>query len=49
MRFLADESCDAAVIANLRKAGHEVKAISEERSGAEDSLVIELARAGKEL
>ena len=47
MRFLADESCDAAVIANLRKAGHDVKAISEERSGAEDALVIDLARSGR--
>lgn len=44
MRFLADESCDASVVAALRNAGHEVLAIAEHHSGAEDTLVIDLAR-----
>ena len=44
MRFLADESCDAAVVAALRKAGYDVKAVAEDSSGAQDALVIDLAR-----
>jgi len=44
MRFLADESCDAAVIAALRRAAHDVKAVAEDSSGAPDAVVIDLAR-----
>jgi predicted nuclease of predicted toxin-antitoxin system len=43
MRFLADESCDFAVVRALRVAGHDVVAISETMGGAEDAAVIELA------
>ncbi len=49
MRFLADESCDVAVIVALRTAGHDVEAIAEEHSGAEDALVIDLARREKRI
>ena len=30
MRFLADESCDFAVVVALRTAGHDVKAVVEQ-------------------
>lgn len=43
MRFLADESCDFAVVRALRAAKHDVVAISETFSGAEDEAVIGLA------
>lgn len=45
MRFLADESCDFAVVRALRKAGHEVSAISEISPAAQDSAVLQLARS----
>ena len=45
MRFLADESCDFAAVRALRAAGHDVVAVSEVARGAEDSVVIQLARA----
>ena len=43
MRFLADESCDFAVVRALRAAKHDVVAVSEISSGAEDEAVIGLA------
>ena len=43
MRFLADESCDFAVIHALRANGHDVIAVSEVTPRAEDSEVIRLA------
>ncbi len=39
MRFLADESCDFAIVKALRKAGHDVKAISEMSPGISDEEV----------
>jgi hypothetical protein len=33
VRFLADESCDFAVVRALREAGHDVAAIAEEQPG----------------
>ena len=45
MRFLADESCDFAVVRALRASGHEVSAIAEINAGAEDDAVLALARA----
>jgi len=42
MRFLADESCDFAVIHALRANGHDVIAVSEVTPRAEDSEVIGL-------
>jgi len=44
MRFLADESCDFAIVRALHANGHDVLAVSEARPGAEDQYVIELAR-----
>ena len=43
MRFLADESCDFAVVRALRSGGHEVLAVSEIARGADDEAVISLA------
>ncbi len=43
MRFLADESCDFAVVRALRTAGHEVVAVSEIAPRADDQTVIDLA------
>jgi predicted nuclease of predicted toxin-antitoxin system len=44
MRFLADESCDFAVVRALRAAGHDVLAVAEVARGAKDPEVIRLAR-----
>jgi len=43
MRFLADESCDFAIVRALRAAGFDVLCISENAPRAEDSEVIRLA------
>lgn len=43
MRFLADESCDFAVVRTLRQAGHDVLAIREVSPRAEDSVVADRA------
>lgn len=43
MRFLADESCDFAVVRMLRDAGHDVLAVAEDHRGADDEVVIHLA------
>ena len=43
MQFLADESCDFAVVRALRAAGHDVKAVAEAALGATDQAVLELA------
>ncbi len=42
MRFLADESCDFAVVRALRDAGHDVVAVAELSPRAEDERVIDL-------
>jgi len=43
MLFLADESCDFAVVRALREAGHDVVAVAEISPRAEDQRVIETA------
>jgi len=43
MRFLADESCDFALVRALRDAGHDVVAVHEKMPGAADAVVIEEA------
>ena len=43
MRFLADESCDFAVVRVLRDAGHSVRAVAELSPRAEDPKVMDLA------
>ena len=40
MRFLADESCDFAVVTALRAVGHDVSAIVEINPGSEDGVVL---------
>ena len=45
MRFLADESCDFAVVRALRSAGHDVTTVREASPGAIDEVVIGLATA----
>jgi predicted nuclease of predicted toxin-antitoxin system len=45
VRFLADESCDFAVVTALRRAGHNVTAVVEINPGAEDDVVLALARS----
>jgi hypothetical protein len=49
MRFLADESCDFAVVLALRAAGHDVAAVTELQRGAEDSVVMEHARSDRRI
>jgi predicted nuclease of predicted toxin-antitoxin system len=43
MRFLADESCDFAVVRALRASGHDVIAVSEACRGADDEVVARMA------
>ena len=43
MQFLADESCDFAVVRALRTVGHNVSAVVEISPGAEDEVVLALA------
>ena len=43
MRFLADESCDFAVVRALRELGYDVTAVSEISPRADDVEVIKLA------
>jgi predicted nuclease of predicted toxin-antitoxin system len=43
MRFLADESCDAAVVRALREAGHDVESVSDAMRGATDRSVLDAA------
>ena len=43
MRFLADESCDFAVVRCLRADGHDVRAVSEFQQRSVDQAVMELA------
>jgi predicted nuclease of predicted toxin-antitoxin system len=45
MRFLADESCDFAVVRALRLAGHDVVAVSEFQQRSIDRQLMELAYA----
>src|ERR1700694_3154022 len=43
MRFLADESCDFAVVRALRSAGHDVLAVSEFQQRSVDRELLEMA------
>src|SRR5207302_1472646 len=43
MRFLADESCDFAVVRALRSAGYDVLAVSEFQQRSVDKELMELA------
>jgi predicted nuclease of predicted toxin-antitoxin system len=46
LRFLADESCDFAIVRALRAAGYDVFAVSEVTSRSDDRSLIE--QAGRE-
>jgi predicted nuclease of predicted toxin-antitoxin system len=46
LRFLADESCDFAVVRALRAAGYDVLAVSEVTSRSDDRSLVE--QAGRE-
>lgn len=43
MRLLADECCDAALVAALRTTGHDVRYVAEDFPGATDQVVLDLA------
>jgi predicted nuclease of predicted toxin-antitoxin system len=43
MRFLADESCDVAVVRALREAGHDVTSVRDTMRGATDQWVLDAA------
>ena len=49
MRFLADESCNFAVVRALRSEGHDVLAVSEFQQRSVDKELIELAWADQHL
>jgi predicted nuclease of predicted toxin-antitoxin system len=43
LKFLADECCDAGLVASLRNNGHDVLYIMEEKPGATDDEVLRIA------
>ena len=43
IRFLADETCDFAIVQALRTAGHDVVAVADFARGSEDTVVVEAA------
>lgn len=47
MNFLADESCDFAVVRELRAPGHDIQAVADIARGAKDADVVRLAREGR--
>jgi len=47
--FLADESCDFAVVRALRAAGYDVLAVAERSPGAHDEDVIRLATSERRI
>ncbi len=49
MRFLADESCDFAMVRSLRDAGHDVLAVAESARSAPDDAVLRLAAREKRI
>ncbi len=45
MKFLADECCDAGIVASLRTAGHDVVYVPERQAGITDDQVLQMAFA----
>jgi predicted nuclease of predicted toxin-antitoxin system len=43
VRFLADESCDFAVVRRLRAEGHDVAAVRDLAPGTADDAVVDIA------
>ena len=46
MKFLADECCDALMVAGLRQDGHDVLFVPDVARGADDETVLRRAVAG---
>lgn len=44
MRFFADENCEAALIAALRSAGHDVDLVSDQIPSEDEEVVLSFAR-----
>jgi predicted nuclease of predicted toxin-antitoxin system len=49
MRFLADESCDGAVVRAMREAGHDVTSVRDTMRGASDRSVLDAALSERRL
>ena len=49
MRLVADENCDFSLVTDLRAAGYDVVAITEQMAGAGDQRVIDFARSERRL
>jgi predicted nuclease of predicted toxin-antitoxin system len=49
VRLVADENCDFSLVTDLRAAGYDVVAISEQMAGADDQRVIDFARSERRL
>jgi predicted nuclease of predicted toxin-antitoxin system len=43
LKFLADECCDAGLVASLRDFGHDVKYVIEQKTGSSDDEVLTIA------
>ncbi len=43
MNFLADECCDALIVAGLRSDGHDVAYVKEIAAGSDDETVLQMA------
>lgn len=43
MKLLADECCDAGIVASLRAAGHDVSYVLEQQAGISDDEVLQTA------
>jgi predicted nuclease of predicted toxin-antitoxin system len=43
MKFLADECCDRIIVVALRDAGHDVRYLCEEATGADDRAILQQA------
>jgi predicted nuclease of predicted toxin-antitoxin system len=43
VKFLADECCDALVVAGLRRDGHDVEFVAESARGAHDETILQRA------
>ena len=49
MRFLADESCDVAVVRAMREAGHDVTSVRDTMRAATDGSVLDAALTERRL
>ena len=49
MRLVADENCDFSLVTDVRAAGYDVVAITEQMAGADDQRVIDFARSERRL